>query len=137
MSTFVKDALPDNFDDADDFTDADREVNCPKVSGPILKKVVEFCTKYQEEPMHELVTPLEGNTLAEVVKPKWCVDFCNVDHEDLFHIVAAANFMNIKPLLELSCLAVGLNIIKGKSKDELCELFHIPPAPVQEVESNN
>jgi len=126
MSIFVKNTLPD---DAEDITDDDREVTCPKVSGPILKKVVDFCTKYQEEKMQDFQPPLTGKTFEEIIQPKWYADFCDVDQEHLFGLVSAANFMNIKPLLDLACLAVSQKVIKGKSSDELREIFHIPSEP--------
>jgi Skp1 family, dimerisation domain len=42
----------------------------------------------------------------------------------LFDLVAAANYMNIKPLLDLACLAVSI-MIKGKSAQELRTIFKI------------
>ena len=42
----------------------------------------------------------------------------------LFNLVAAANYMDIKPLLDLTCLAVAVSI-KGKSVEELRNIFKI------------
>ena len=109
-------------EDSDD--PIEQEVPCPKVSGPILKKVVEYCEHYQEEAMHKIETPLQGNTVEEIVKPKWYADFCQVDREVMCQLVAAANFMNIKPLLDLTCLAVSVSI-KGKSVEELRQIFNL------------
>jgi hypothetical protein len=55
--------------------------------------------------------------------------FCfvvQVDKNMLFDLVAAANYMDIKPLLDLTCLAVSM-LIKGKSASELRAMFNIAP----------
>ena len=44
----------------------------------------------------------------------------------MFDLVAAANYMDIKPLLDLSCLAVSIHI-KGKTVEELQQIFNITP----------
>lgn len=49
-------------------------------------------------------------------------------------LVAAANFMDIKPLLDLTCLAVSI-MIKGKSAAELREMFNISPEFTPEEEA--
>jgi len=42
----------------------------------------------------------------------------------LFEIVMAANYLDIKPLLELSCAKVA-SLIKGKSVQEIRQFFNI------------
>ncbi len=42
----------------------------------------------------------------------------------LFELVAAANYMDIKPLLDLTCLAVSI-WIKGKSAEEITQMFYL------------
>lgn len=68
-------------------------------------------------------TPLASNDLTRLVQ-SWYSDFVKIDRELLFDLVAAANYMDIKPLLDLSCLAVSI-MIKGKSAAELRSIFHI------------
>lgn len=111
--------------DDDDDNEIENEFPCPKLSGDILQKVVDYCTHYQEEPMEKIETPLQGETIDAIVKPEWYVRFCDVDREIMFQLVAAANFLNIKPLLDLTCLAVSVSI-KGKTVEELREIFHLP-----------
>jgi len=111
--------------DDDDDNEIENEFPCPKVSGDILQKVVDYCTHYQEEPMEKIETPLQGETIEAIVKPEWYVRFCDVDREIMFQLVAAANFLNIKPLLDLTCLAVSVSI-KGHSVEELREIIRHP-----------
>jgi len=78
--------------------------------------------------MTEITTPLKSEKLDELVQ-QWYSDFCNVENAMLFALVTAANYMDIKPLLDLSCLAVSI-MIKGKSADEIRSIFNIPkPVP--------
>lgn len=118
------DAFDDNDDDNDAITEA-TEVPLPNVSSPVLEKVIAYCQHYQEEEMTPIQTPLKSSKLEELVQ-KWYADFVKVPKSLLFDLVAAANFMDIKPLLDLTCLAVSI-LIKGKSATELREMFNISP----------
>ena len=110
-------------DDEEELTDKD--FNCLKVSTDVLAKVVEFCTHYKTvEAMNEISTPLNGETVEEIVGQEWYANFCKVEREMLFNLVAAANYMDIKALLDLTCLAVSVSI-KGKSVEELRSIFKI------------
>jgi hypothetical protein len=49
--------------------------------------------------------PLKSPNMAEVVS-QWDAEFVDVDQELLFELILAANYMDIKPLLDLSCAKV-------------------------------
>jgi S-phase kinase-associated protein 1 len=119
MSQLVSETFDDVDDDEDD--DGDMEVKTiplPNVRSDILKKIIEFGTYYQqEEAMTAIQTPLNSARLEDMVQ-RWYVDFVNVEKKILFDLVAAANFMDIKPLLDLTCLAVSILIKVGKQLDE-------------------
>mmetsp|Transcript_48652 Transcript_48652/g.72196 ORF Transcript_48652/g.72196 Transcript_48652/m.72196 type:complete len:169 (-) Transcript_48652:236-742(-) len=108
----------------DDENDEDvQEIPLPNVKATVLAKVIEFCTHYKEEPMTAIQTPLKSSKIEELVQ-KWYADFVKVEQVLLFELVTAANFMDIKPLLDLTCLAVAV-MIKGKSADEIRKIFNI------------
>lgn len=55
---------------------------------------------------------------------EWDGKFIQVDQEMLFEIILAANYLDIKPLLDLGCKTVA-NMIKGKTPEEIRKLFNI------------
>lgn len=56
-----------------------------------------------------IATPLQSMIMSEIVQ-KYYADYIKVDQVMLFELVTAANFMDIKPLLDLTCLAVSFFI---------------------------
>ena len=61
--------------------------------------------------------------MAEVVQ-EWYSSFCAVEQEILFELILAANYMDIKPLLDLTCATVA-SLIKGKTPEEIRKTFNI------------
>lgn len=122
MSQLVKETLGDD-EDADDEGDVNPDIPLPNVSADVLGKVIEYCKHYQEDEMQAIQTPLKSTKLEDLVQG-WYAEFVQVDKNLLFDLVAAANFMDIKPLLDLTCLAVSI-MIKGKSAPELRHMFNI------------
>lgn len=119
MSELVKGMLEDESGDDEDTT----EIPLPNVKAAVLKKVIEFCTHHKSEPMTEIEKPLKSAVMAEVVQ-KWYADFVNVEQVLLFELILAANYMDIKPLLDLTCATVA-SMIKGKTPEEIRRTFNI------------
>ena len=110
--------------DPDDDDDNAQEVPLPNVKATVLSKVVEFCTHYQTtEEMTPIETPIRSSKTEEVVQ-QWYADFVKIDHVLLFELVTAANYLDIKPLLDLTCFAVAV-LIKGKSAEDMRKIFNI------------
>ena len=112
MSSLVATTIDD---DADDDEDEVREVPLPNVKDAVLTKVIDYCEHYKNEPMTAIQTPLKHSKVEEMVQP-WYANFVKVEQSLLFEMVSAANFMDIKPLLDLTCLAVSVLI----KVSELC-----------------
>ena len=127
MSELVKSMMDDNEDDDDDDDDenADKttEIPLPNVKSEVLRKVIEFCEHHLAEPMTEIEKPLKSQNMADVVQ-KWYADFVDLEQVLLFELILAANYMDIKPLLDLTCATVA-SMIKGKTPDEIRATFNI------------
>jgi S-phase kinase-associated protein 1 len=117
MSELVKTMIPDDDDEEQ------QEIPLPNVKSQILGKVMEFCKHYSEEPMNDIEKPLKSANMNEVVQ-EWYANYVDVEQEVLFELILAANYMDIKPLLDLTCATVA-SMIKGKTPEEIRKTFNI------------
>jgi S-phase kinase-associated protein 1 len=73
------------------------------VTGKVLKKVIEYCTHHKEDPIPTVEDDKDAfeqrKRLDDV--SEWDAAFVKVDNEHLFEIILAANYLDIKPLLDL------------------------------------
>ncbi|KAH1120282.1 hypothetical protein J1N35_003442 [Gossypium stocksii] len=109
---------------------ADGEIPIPGVTGSTLAKVLEFCTKHVDDKDDELPNKFKD----------WDANFAKVDQNTLFYLTLAANFLNIKSLLDLMCQTVA-DMIKGKSPEEIRKTFNIEndftPEEEEEIRREN
>nr|GMC61384.1 SKP1-like protein 1A [Ipomoea batatas] len=98
----------------------------PEVTSKILGMVIEYCKRHVEA--------AKGTINFDDLKD-FDVDFVKVNQETLFDLVLAANFLNIKSLLDLTCQTVA-DMIKGKTPEEISKTFKIktPFTPEEEEE---
>jgi S-phase kinase-associated protein 1 len=113
MSELVKSMKDEDDEDEDDEDSKPTEIPLPNVKSDVLKKVIEFCEHHLQEPMTEIEKPLKSQNMADVVQ-KWYADFVDLEQVLLFELILAANYMDIKPLLDLTCATVA-SMIKGKT----------------------
>ncbi|KAF6168998.1 hypothetical protein GIB67_038495 [Kingdonia uniflora] len=102
---------------------ANNPVPLPNVSTTILLKVIEYCKKHKSDSGEE-----------EEIK-NWDKEFVKLDQAVLFDLILAANYLDIKGLLDLTCQAVA-DIIKDKSVEEVRSIFNIENdySPEEEAE---
>jgi S-phase kinase-associated protein 1 len=94
------------------------------VKSAILVKVIEYC-KYHKDVVPEQITkPLRSANLAESNVSEWDIEYVNIDKEILFEIILAANYMDIRPLLDLCCAKVA-SMIRGKTVEQIRAEFNI------------
>uniref|UniRef100_A0A915IS53 S-phase kinase-associated protein 1 n=1 Tax=Romanomermis culicivorax TaxID=13658 RepID=A0A915IS53_ROMCU len=94
----------------------------PNVSAAILRKVVQWCQYHKSDP-----PPLEEDDNKEKRTddiPSWDAEFLKVDQGILFELILAANYLDIKGLLDVTCKTVA-NMIKGKTPEEIRRTFNI------------
>ncbi|CAN0846146.1 SKP1-like protein 1A [Linum grandiflorum] len=122
---------------------ADNEIPIPNVTSQILAKVIEYCRKHVET---AAVDEKEKSVVATITDDgnkdlkAWDAEFVKVDQKILFDLILAANYLNIKGLLDLTCQTVA-DMIKGKTPEEIRKTFNIKndftPEEEEEVRREN
>jgi S-phase kinase-associated protein 1 len=115
MSVTVKNML-------DDIPEGDNTIPLPNVTGKILAKVVEYCKYHKDHPTPAAEEKKDEKRTDDIIP--WDQNFCQVDQATLFELILAANYLDIKPLLDLTCKTVA-NMIKGKTPEEIRKTFNI------------
>lgn len=90
------------------------------VDSKTLEKIVEYCEHYGTLPKKDT------NDVKEERREmtEWDKQFVVMDQKFLFNLILAANYLDIKPLLDLTCKQVA-NMIKGKTPEEIRVTFNI------------
>ena len=130
-SVLVKGIIEDYPDDA--------EVPLNNIKSNILKKIKEYLEHYENAEPKEIERPLQSQNFKECVD-EWDFNYIEVDLDFIFELILGANYMDIKPLLELASAKVA-SIIKGKSTEEIRKTFNItndftPEEEQQIIEEN-
>ena len=99
------------------------KIPLPNVKGAVLEKVIEYMKYHDGNPAREIERPLRSFNMRNVVCD-WDADFVEVDQEILFELILAANYLDIKPLLDLVCAQVA-SMLKGKTPEEIRRKFNI------------
>ncbi|CAE6360308.1 unnamed protein product [Rhizoctonia solani] len=101
-------------------------VSLPNVNAATLKKVVEYCKHHKDEAITQEPDSFTSNSGDRQVAhiSDWDEKFMQVDQEMVFEIILAANYLDIKPLLDLGTKTVS-GMIKGKTPEEIRKLFNI------------
>jgi S-phase kinase-associated protein 1 len=106
----------------DDFPD-DPEVPLHNVKSNILEKIIKYLEYYKDTEPREIERPLPSNNYNECVDA-WDYQFIDLELDQIFEIILSANYMDIKPLMELASSKVA-SIIKGKSPEDIRKTFNI------------
>ncbi|TDL27405.1 ubiquitin-protein ligase [Rickenella mellea] len=118
-SVLIKNMLEDVGDNPD------QPIPLPNVSSSVLKKVLEYCEHHRNEPLPTADDASQEETRKRTTDiSEWDQKFITVDQEMLFEIILAANYLDIKALLDVGCKTVA-NMIKGKTPEEIRKLFNI------------
>ncbi|KAK3424937.1 hypothetical protein EUGRSUZ_F01672 [Eucalyptus grandis] len=94
----------------------------PNVSSKILSKIIEFCRKHVDADRERAGSA--SPAAADDELKAWDAEFIKVDQATLFDLILAANYLNIKGLLDLTCQNVA-DMIKGKTPEEIRKSFNI------------
>lgn len=91
----------------------DQEITLPNIDGKTLEKILEYC-KYH----------VNHNDENKEENEKWDQDYIAVEMEFVFKIITAANYLEIKSLLELGCKYVAKKL-EGKTTEEMREILGV------------
>ncbi|KIK71588.1 hypothetical protein GYMLUDRAFT_52645 [Collybiopsis luxurians FD-317 M1] len=114
-SVFIKNMI-------EDLGELSQPIPLLNVSGDILEKVLLYCEHHRGEPLPE--PEVDETRRRKIEITPWDRNFIAVDQDTLFEIILAANYMDIKDLLDLGCKKVAL-MIQGKTTEEIREMFNI------------
>lgn len=124
QSKLINTIINQDDDDDDDDIENNLEIPVANLTAPILKKVIEFLQyHFDNGPMDEIEKPLKSIDLKEIVSI-WDAEYIDLENEILFELILAANYLDIKSLLDLSCAKVA-TMIKGKTPEEIRQTFNI------------
>ncbi|XP_073150314.1 SKP1-like protein 1A [Henckelia pumila] len=121
---------------------ADAVIPLPNVTSKILAKVIEYCKRHvqTESKAESDSVPVAADSLPDAELNKFDKEFVQVDQGTLFDLILAANYLNVKGLLDLTCQTVA-DMIKGKTPEEIRSLFNIvndfTPEEEEEVRKEN
>ncbi|GFP80724.1 skp1-like protein 1a [Phtheirospermum japonicum] len=121
---------------------ADNVIPLPNVTGKILSKVIEYCKRHVDASASAAKTDdkLASTAASDDDLKAFDADFVKVDQATLFDLILAANYLNIKSLLDLTCQTVA-DMIKGKTPEEIRKTFNIKndftPEEEEEVRREN
>ncbi|XP_031637676.1 S-phase kinase-associated protein 1-like [Contarinia nasturtii] len=99
--------------------DSETVIPLPNVSSNIIRLVLEWVAHHRDEPIQ-----ITESGDKEKPIPEWDANFLKIDQDQLFELIMAANFLQIKELLYVSSKTVA-NMMKGKSPEEIRLIFGI------------
>ncbi|KAL0744902.1 hypothetical protein Bca101_101067 [Brassica carinata] len=106
----------------------------------ILAKVIEYCKKHVDAAAAKTEGAVDGAASSDDDLKAWDTEFMKIDQATLFELILAANYLNIKNLLDLTCQTVA-DMIKGKTPEEIRTTFNIKndfsPEEEEEVRREN
>lgn len=97
----------------------------PSVKGDILAKVVEYLLYHKGVEPAIPEKPLRSNVMKDVCKDPWDAEFIDriaEQKQQLYDLILAANYMDIKSLLHLGCAKVA-SLIKGQPLDKIKDIL--------------
>ena len=114
------------------------EVQLYHIESAVIEKVIEYMKYHAYHPARIIEKPIQSTSLTDLVDA-WDVHYIehNVDQELLCKLLLAANYLNIKSLIALTCAKMA-TMIKGKTAEQIKQTFHIrldgTPAEEQEIQ---
>ena len=100
--------------------DSGENVPLPSVNSDQLRKVVQWLKHHRDDPLRSVD---EKDYNCDNI-PEWDKSFFNISQEELFDLILAANYLDIKDMLDLLAKSVA-NLMRGKTAQEIRDTFNI------------
>ncbi|KAK1629910.1 hypothetical protein QYE76_004225 [Lolium multiflorum] len=114
---------------------ADNVIPLPNVKSIILAKVIEYCNKHVAAAAGTGSDENNNTASAKHDLKSFDADFIKVDRATLFEIILAANYLDIKGILDLCCQTVA-NMIKDMTVEQVRDVFNVENDFTPEEEAN-
>jgi len=108
-------------------------VPIPNVDSVMFKHVMEYCDHYSSHPMKIIEKPMLSYDMKDNVEYFYANFINSLTTVEVFHVLLAANFLDVKPLATLAGSKIG-SLIKGKTSAEVQELMKwMTTLPIDQV----
>ena len=133
-SKLIAGAIEDDEQDEDEDENQQTVIPLVNVSSETLEEVIVFLKNYAIEPMKHIGQPSLGSSFNENVSQDFYRKFILDKSSDMvFKLANAANYLDIPPLLDLTCLKVSFDLM-DKSAEEIRVLLKLPKLTKEEEE---
>ncbi|CDS41963.1 S phase kinase associated protein 1 [Echinococcus multilocularis] len=119
QSVMIRDILDDV---GPEVAEDDEPIPLQYVNAAIFKKVLQWCTYHKDDVPQQDDDENKERRTDDI--SSWDQEFLRVDQGTLFELILAANYLDIKGLLDTCCKSVA-NMIKGKTPEEIRKTFNI------------
>jgi len=104
----------------------DAPIPLPEVTGPILKLALDYCEAYSKNGGVKPLTEEERQDESKYLTVNnWEQEFFSkLNHQTLFDLILAANYLDNKHLLEGACKVVASDMLK-KTDDEIRQMWGV------------
>lgn len=111
-------------------------VPIPNVDSVMFKHVMEYCEHYSSHPMKIIEKPMLSYDMKDNVEYFYANFINSLTTVEVFQVLLAANFLDVKPLATLAGSKIG-SLIKGKTSAEVQELMKwMTTLPIEQVAAN-
>ncbi|KAL3631571.1 hypothetical protein CASFOL_024555 [Castilleja foliolosa] len=111
---------------------ADNVITLPHVSSSILVKVIEYCKRHVDAYSNAADDGVIDKVSEDELKA-FDAEFVRVDSGTLVALSAAANYLNIRSMLDLTCQAIA-DTMKGMTPEQIRNTFDFEDALMAEEE---
>jgi len=128
MSNVISEMLYDEDDE-----DYEEDIPIEDVNTEILKIVIKFLEKHQNDPMAEIIKPITDTNIKNLVSD-WDANFIeDLALDTLYEVIMAANYMDIQPLLSLGLCRLAC-LVKGKDENDVKSVLNLGDVEISAAE---